>query len=258
MKIGITNLKGGVGKTTISQNLAVCFAHMGFKTCIVDTDTNQNSLAWCGVRDENLPNVTVVGATDAKALGKTVENMHRDYEVVIIDGTPSLSEMTTRIILSSDMLIIPILPSAHDFRAMQPFFERYEQAREFRADIPAYFLINQFSSNGNIYKGEKIALISEFAQSFDTTYLSSKNDGYITLRFVVNCNKEVGMIRTEAFNYDYEAQKIEEELLLKLKKDVKKHLRTVVLRKNQKRSQQNPKKSNGSSRACRVSFAAEK
>ncbi len=158
MKIGITNLKGGVGKTTISQNLAVCFAHMGFKTCIVDTDTNQNSLAWCGVRDESLPNVTVVGATDAKALGKTVENMHRDYEVVIIDGTPSLSEMTTRIILSSDLLLIPILPSAHDFRAMQPFFERYEQAREFRADIPAYFLINQFSANGNIYKGMRTAI----------------------------------------------------------------------------------------------------
>jgi chromosome partitioning protein len=158
MKIGITNLKGGVGKTTISQNLAVCFAHIGFKTCIVDTDTNQNSLAWCGVRDESLPNVTVVGATDAKALGKTVDNMHRDYDVVIIDGTPSLSEMTTRIILSSDLLLIPILPSAHDFRAMQPFFERYEQAREFRADIPAYFLINQFSSNGNIYKGMRTAI----------------------------------------------------------------------------------------------------
>ena len=158
MKIGITNLKGGVGKTTISQNLAVCFAHMGFKTCIVDTDTNQNSLAWCGVRDESLPNITVVGATDAKALGKTVENMHRDYEIVIIDGTPSLSEMTTRIILSSDLLIIPILPSAHDFRAMQPFFERYEQAREFREDIPAYFLINQFSSNANIYKGMRTAI----------------------------------------------------------------------------------------------------
>jgi chromosome partitioning protein len=158
MKIAVTNLKGGVGKTTISQNIAVCFAQMGFKTCIVDTDTNQNSLAWLGARDESLPHITVVGCTDAKALSKTVESMNRDYEVVVVDGTPSLSEMTTRIILSCDILIIPILPSAHDFRAMQGFFERYEQAKEFKPDIPAYFLINQYSSSVNVYKGMRDAI----------------------------------------------------------------------------------------------------
>ena len=152
MKIAISNLKGGVGKTTIAQNLAVCFAHMGFKTCIVDTDTNQNSLAWCGVRSDDVPSITVVGVTDSSALGKTVDNLHRDYEVVIIDGTPSLGEMTTRIILTADMLIIPILPSAHDYRAMTPFFERYNQAKSFRDNIPAYFLINLFYPTGNVYK----------------------------------------------------------------------------------------------------------
>ena len=131
---------------------------MGFKTCIVDTDANQNSLAWCGVRNESLPNITVVGSTDAKALGKTVDNMHKDYDVVIIDGTPSLSEMTTRIILSCDILIIPILPSAHDFRAMSPFFERLDQAKEFRESIPAYFLMNQFTPAVNIYKGMRQAI----------------------------------------------------------------------------------------------------
>lgn len=152
MKIAISNLKGGVGKTTIAQNLAVCFAHMGFKTCIVDTDTNQNSLAWCGVRGDDVPSITVVGVTDSSALGKTVDNLHRDYEVVIIDGTPSLGEMTTRIILTADLLIIPILPSAHDYRAMTPFFERYNQAKSFRDTIPAYFLINLFYPTGNVYK----------------------------------------------------------------------------------------------------------
>ena len=152
MKIAISNLKGGVGKSTLSQNLAVCFAHMGFKTCLVDTDTNQNSLAWSGVRPDALPSVTVVGATDPKALGKAVDNLHRDYDAVIIDGTPSLSEMTTRIIIAADLLLIPILPSAHDFRAMQPFFERLDQAREFRGEIPAFFIINQYSANANVYK----------------------------------------------------------------------------------------------------------
>lgn len=158
MKIGISNLKGGVGKTTISQNLAVCFAQMGYKTCIVDTDENQNSLAWSGVRPAELPPITVVGITDVMALAKTVDYLHRDYEVVIIDGTPSLSEMTTGIIIASDILIIPILPSAHDYRAMLPFFKRYEQAKIYRGDIPAYFLINQYSANANVYKRMKEAI----------------------------------------------------------------------------------------------------
>lgn len=158
MKIGISNLKGGVGKTTISQNLAVCFAQMGFKTCIIDTDENQNSLAWSGVRSADLPPITVVGIIDVKALAKTVDYLHKDYEVVIIDGTPSLSEMTTGIIVASDILIIPILASAHDYRAMQPFFNRYEQAKIYRGEIPAYFLINQFSANGNVYKRMKEAI----------------------------------------------------------------------------------------------------
>ena len=152
MKIGVTNLKGGVGKTTLAQNLAVCMAHSGYKTCLVDTDTNQNSLAWNGARDENLPDILVVGATDHKALNKTVDRLDRDHDVVVIDGTPSLSEMTTRIILASDILLIPILPGGHDFRSMEFFFERYEQAKEFRDDIPAYFVLNQFSGNINVHR----------------------------------------------------------------------------------------------------------
>jgi chromosome partitioning protein len=169
MKIGVSNLKGGVGKTTIAQNLAVCFAHMGYKVCIVDTDTNQNSLAWSGVRDENLPGILVVGATDSKALNKTVDKLERDNEIVIIDGTPSLSEMTTRIILSSDILLIPILPSGHDFRAMNQFVERYEQAREFKADIPAYFILNQFSDNLNVHQDMKNMLLQFELGVLETT-----------------------------------------------------------------------------------------
>ncbi|PCJ31803.1 MAG: chromosome partitioning protein [Moraxellaceae bacterium] len=152
MRIGITNLKGGVGKTTLTQNLAVCFAHMGYKTCIVDTDKNQNSVSWSGARDESLPEILVVGVTDPKAVNKTVDKLHKDNEIVLIDGTPSLSEMTTRIILASDILLIPILPSAHDVRSMGQFFERYEQALEFRDSIPAYFFVNQFSEKYIIHR----------------------------------------------------------------------------------------------------------
>lgn len=162
MRIGISNLKGGVGKSTISQNLAVCLSHMDYKVCIVDTDTNQNSLSWYGARDEGLPNIMVVGATEPKALNKTVDSLHKDYDIIVIDGTPSLSEMTTRIILASDLLLIPIRPGAHDFRTMDEFFRRYDQAKEFRDHIPAYFLLNEYSERNNVHKGIKDLLASNF------------------------------------------------------------------------------------------------
>src|SRR4028119_2268806 len=135
MKIGITNLKGGVGKTTLSINLAVCFAHMGYKVCIVDTDTNQNSLQWYGAREEALPQVLAVGTTDPKALTKTVDTLNTQYDIIIMDGTPDLSEMNTRVMMSSDLLIIPIRPGANDFRAMGEYIRRLEQVKELRENL---------------------------------------------------------------------------------------------------------------------------
>jgi chromosome partitioning protein len=150
---------------------------MGFKTCLIDTDTNCNSLSWSAARDEDLPSITVVGSIEPKAIGKMVRDMHKDYEVIVIDGTPSLSEMTTRIILASDLLLIPLLPSAHDVRAMSLFFERYEQAKEVKEDIPAFFVLNQYASNINVHTGMKEAVENFGLPVFETTV--SKRAAYV-------------------------------------------------------------------------------
>lgn len=169
MKIGITNLKGGVGKTTLSINLAVCFSHMGYKVCIVDTDTNQNSIQWYGAREENLPQILVVGTTEPKALTKTVDDLSTHYEIIIMDGTPNLSEMNTRVMMSSDLLIIPTRPGAHDFRAMSEFFSRFNQVKEIKGDLPAYFLINEYDERLTAHKTVKDSL----QQNFDIPILVS-------------------------------------------------------------------------------------
>jgi chromosome partitioning protein len=102
-----------------------------------------------------------VGLTDSKALSSAVDQLDRDNDFVILDGTPSLSEMTTRIILASDLLIVPVLPSGHDIRSMQLFFERFEQAKEFRQDIPIYFFINQFSDSIKLHQSIR-ELLNDF------------------------------------------------------------------------------------------------
>ncbi|OLY95613.1 plasmid segregation oscillating ATPase ParF [Cnuella takakiae] len=174
MKIGITNLKGGVGKTTLSINLAVCFAHMGYKVCIVDTDTNQNSLQWYGAREEGLPEVLVVGTTDPKALNKAVDNLHGQHDIIIMDGTPNLSEMNTRVMMASDLLIIPTRPGAHDFRAMNEFFTRFDQVKELRSDVAAYFLINEFDERVNLHRTVRESLQQHYDIPILNTVLKSR------------------------------------------------------------------------------------
>jgi chromosome partitioning protein len=77
MIISITSLKGGVGKSTIAQNLSVGFAHSGYKTCIVDADTNQSALRWSGLRDVALPLYSVFGIPDGSTLTANLKPLHK-------------------------------------------------------------------------------------------------------------------------------------------------------------------------------------
>lgn len=151
------NLKGGVGKSTIAQNLAVCYAHQGEKICIGDTDNEQlTCMRWSGQRDNDLPQIPVFGVTnakskkefttdDGKAFVKNIKALHEDYDHVILDGTPILSELATWMMLASDLIICPIEPSPADIWSLQNVKDRYEQVRALGADIPAYILLNKYN-----------------------------------------------------------------------------------------------------------------
>jgi chromosome partitioning protein len=147
MIISVTSLKGGVGKSTIATNLSVCFAHMGYKVAIVDTDVNASSVHWSGIRDEELPSIAVFGITDASALRKTIKTINNDYDIIIIDGTPSLSKLVSTIIILGDVVLIPLKPSGFDIWAIEKFLEKYEQAKVLREDIKGFFILNEFSGN---------------------------------------------------------------------------------------------------------------
>ncbi|GAB3220378.1 AAA family ATPase [Spirosoma arcticum] len=159
MILSITSLKGGVGKSTVSQNLAVCFAHAGYKVCIFDVDTNQSAIHWSGLRPDEAPPIPVFGQPDGIELSKNVKVISKDYEIVIIDGTPSLNKVTSKIILLADLLLIPILASGLDMWATKQFLQRYQDTVEEKEKaIPAFFLLNQYQQNTNLAKEVKEVL----------------------------------------------------------------------------------------------------
>ncbi|MBL7813848.1 MAG: ParA family protein [Saprospiraceae bacterium] len=172
MIISITNMKGGVGKSTITQNLAVCFAHKGYKTCIVDTDYElQTSTKWAAERADDLTKV-VAFAVKNDELSKRVLALKKEFDLIFIDGTPALFELSTRAIILSDLVILPILPSIADIWTLEKFVSGYEEARSAKesmgATVSAYVLLNKFNENLNL---DKEAI--EVLKGFDIPVLSS-------------------------------------------------------------------------------------
>lgn len=172
MVIAVTNLKGGVGKTTIATNLAVSFAHRQKKVCIVDTDLSQKSaMEWAGNRDESALRIPVFGVTE-KQLNKEVEALRKDYDIVFIDGTPQLAELASRTILASDILIVPLSPSIYDFRSFENFLNKYSEVKmvkESIGKIEAYVIVNRVNESANVSKE-----IDEALREHELTVLNNR------------------------------------------------------------------------------------
>jgi chromosome partitioning protein len=161
MVIGVTNLKGGVGKSTLSQNIAVALAHKDYKVCILDTDLEQrSSMKWHGLREQE-PSIAVFGV-EGEQINKVAEEQKKAYDLVIIDGSPQLSKTTTKILTASDVVLVPITPSSLDVWSFENFLERYEQVKSVRGDtIQAFIVLNRYTGNTKLDK-EVLDVMKDF------------------------------------------------------------------------------------------------
>ena len=158
MVIAVTNLKGGVGKTTLSTNISVSFAQRGYKVCIVDTDEQQrSSVKWSEQREDKLAHVAVVTVGSEKLI-REVDAISKNYDLVILDGTPQLSKLASSTLLASDLILVPISPSGYDYWSFESFLERYNQAKELKSNLQAYLLLNKFTEQYNVDKEVRAAL----------------------------------------------------------------------------------------------------
>jgi chromosome partitioning protein len=141
MIIGVLNQKGGVGKTTIAVNLAAVFAKTGQRVLLVDADPQGSSLAWSAARDIE-PLFTVVGMAKP-TLHKDMPSIAADYDVVIIDGSPRVSELGRAAIMASDLVLIPVQPSPYDVWASADTVQLIKEAQQFKEKLQAVFVINR-------------------------------------------------------------------------------------------------------------------
>lgn len=147
MIISIYNSKGGVGKTTLAVNLAWASAALSLRRTLVwDLDAQGAASYILGqelgaksakssitrdadvsrlIRPSNAEGIDVLPADESlrtldyafhdlgkrKRLAKIAEGLGGDYDRIIIDCPPGLTDTSDQILRASDLVVVPVIPS---------------------------------------------------------------------------------------------------------------------------------------------------
>ena len=128
MIISFLNQKGGVGKTTLSINVATSLALKKYKVLLIDADPQNSSLDWASIRKKE-GMFTVVGITKP-IIHKEIKKLAKDYDHIVIDGPPRIYDVAKSAIVSSDLVIIPVQPSPYDVWAASEVVELIKEVSE--------------------------------------------------------------------------------------------------------------------------------
>lgn len=136
--VAVQNPKGGSGKTTIATNLARAIQLDGFSTMILDTDTQGSARDWRARSPAEYDGPRVERATSAGSLGHLVAEYGSGLDTVVLDGSARLGEHTGAVVAVSDVLLIPVQPSALDLWGTVEFMDTVGAAAEENPILPAF------------------------------------------------------------------------------------------------------------------------
>ena len=141
LKVLVASSKGGAGKTTIATNLAAHYAVDGKNTVLVDADRQGSSQRWAEKR-AGMTN-PVLGLSGLRR--DWARHIPEDAERVVVDSPAGIRSAEVGEFLDNvDAVIVPILPSAIDLEAAEPFLaELANLPRIKRGKVPVALVANR-------------------------------------------------------------------------------------------------------------------
>lgn len=131
--IAVTGRKGGIGKSTITGNLAAMYVAMGYSVRVLDTDPQQSLLAWAGLGDGVLSVITSAVETEhPEVFRQKVAAAQKDAQVVFIDTPPGFADPALLASLLADIVLLPVGPSPLDVMAARDALELVHEAQKQR------------------------------------------------------------------------------------------------------------------------------
>ncbi len=112
-QILIINAKGGVGKSTLSANLASYFSFKG-RTALCDFDRQMSGVRWLERRDPSRRRIDSITGWEYRGLDQ--------YDWVVMDSPASIARRdVVSLVARADAIIVPVLPSPIDIHAAADF-----------------------------------------------------------------------------------------------------------------------------------------
>jgi chromosome partitioning protein len=170
--VAVVSQKGGVGKTSLVQNLGAEMAASGERTLLVDFDPQSNLTTGWGLDPAELSgtiydamttpeaaadcilqlrphldiipaNLDLAGAELAfinaidrnNKLHKALSTIAGDYELILIDGPPSLGFFTVNALAAANEIIIPLQVHPYAYKAVDQLLTIVQQVEEINPNL---------------------------------------------------------------------------------------------------------------------------
>lgn len=144
MIVALLNQKGGTGKTTLALHLAGEWARRGNRVTLIDADPQGSALDWSELRAcEHLPRRFGVVGLARDTLHREAPELARNADHVVIDGPPRVAGLMRSALLAADLVLIPVQPSPLDGWASAEMLALVNEARIYRPELVARFVLNR-------------------------------------------------------------------------------------------------------------------
>jgi chromosome partitioning protein len=198
------NFKGGTGKSSISASYGFRLAQMGVRTLLIDLDPQGHLTQCLGMDNQAYPRTLfsaliekeevsrIVVKTDLPTLDIIPSNLNlspvelslfsmnsrefrlkrlllpfeKDYELIIMDASPSIGLLNLNAILASNDLVIPVLADFLSYHGLKILFETLSTIEEDFSFVfeNIFIFLNRYNESHRICRRSKKALETHYAK----------------------------------------------------------------------------------------------